>query len=205
MKFLSFSILVLLLTLSGGLMAQEAMGDGDRPAKAPIRVPTTLLDGERVPWILLPEVNVYGRRTFASEEERKNYYRLRYNVLKVLPYAKLAEEKYAQLHRDLALVSKKRDQRRLVKACEKDIKHIFNKEVKNLTITQGEILLKLIDRQTGNSSFEVVKELRGGVSAFLYQSIAKVFGHDLKNEYSLQEDRDIENIIRAHERLSRYY
>ncbi len=205
MKFLSLSILALLLFFSNSVPAQSGTEFRSAVNNLSNMLPTTLLDGERVPWILLPDVNVYGRRTFASEEERKNYLRLRYNVLKVLPYAKLAEEKYKQLHRDLALVNKKKDQRKLVKACEKDIKHIFNKEVKNLTITQGEILLKLIDRQTGNSSFEVVKELRGGVNAFLYQSIAKVFGHNLKNEYNIQQDRDIENIIRSQEHISRYY
>lgn len=205
MKFLSLSILALLLFFSNSVPAQSGAEFRNAVNNLSNMLPTTLLDGERVPWILLPDVHIYGRRTFASEEERKNYLRLRYNVLKVLPYAKLAEEKYKQLHRDLALVSRKKDQRQLVKACEKDIKNIFNKEVKNLTITQGEILLKLIDRQTGNSSFEVVKELRGGVNAFLYQSIAKVFGHNLKNEYNIQQDRDIENIIRSHEHISRYY
>jgi len=205
MKKLSLSFLSFLILLCSNLYAQEQTalpGIGELS----INLPTTLLeDGERVPWVLLPDVNIYGYRKFASEEDRIRYNRLRYNVLKVLPYAKMAQQKYDQLHRDLALTNDKKEQKMLVKNCEKDIKNIFNKEVKNMTVTQGQILLKLIDRETGNSSFEVVKELRGGVSAFFYQSLARVFGHNLKNEYDIQQDREIENIIRSHERLPRYY
>lgn len=205
MKKLSLSFLSFLILLCSNLYAQEQTalpGIGELS----INLPTTLLeDGERVPWVLLPDVNIYGYRKFASEEDRIRYNRLRYNVLKVLPYAKMAQQKYDQLHRDLALTNDKKEQKMLVKNCEKDIKNIFNKEVKNMTVTQGQILLKLIDRETGNSSFEVVKELRGGVSAFFYQSLARVFGHNLKNEYDIQQDREIENIIRSHERIPRYY
>src|SRR5690606_31943161 len=179
MKKLSLSFLSFLILLCSNLYAQEQTalpGIGELS----INLPTTLLeDGERVPWVLLPDVNIYGYRKFASEEDRIRYNRLRYNVLKVLPYAKMAQQKYDQLHRDLALTNDKKEQKMLVKNCEKDIKNIFNKEVKNMTVTQGQILLKLIDRETGNSSFEVVKELRGGVSAFFYQSLARVFGHNL--------------------------
>lgn len=206
MKFLSLLFLSILFLFWGDLRAQEQMLLPPEVRSQSVRLPTTLLeDGERVPWVLLPDVDVYGYRKFTSEEDRIRYNRLKYNVLKVLPYAKLAQEKYDQLHRDLALTNDRREQRRLVKNCEKDIKGIFNKEVKNMTVSQGKILLKLIDRQTGNSSYEVVKELRGGVSAFFYQSLARVFGHNLKNEYDLQEDREIENIIRAAERMPGYY
>lgn len=206
MKFLSVLFLSILFLFWSDLQAQEEILLPHEVRSQSVRLPTTLLDdGERVPWVLLPDVDVYGYRKFTSEEDRIRYNRLKYNVLKVLPYARLAQEKYDQLHRDLALTSDRKEQRRLVKNCEKDIKSIFNKEVKNMTVSQGKILLKLIDRETGNSSFEVVKELRGGVSAFFYQSLARVFGHNLKNEYDLQEDREIENIIRAAERMPGYY
>src|SRR5690606_1342456 len=137
------------------------------------------------------------QRVFASAEEKARYMRLRYNVMKVLPYAKFAQNRYDQLNKDLVFNSDKREQRRLIKACEKEIKDMFEREIKNLTISQGEILIKLIDRQTGSSSFEVVKDLRGGITAFFYQSIARVFGHNLKNTYSAEEDFEIENIIRS--------
>ena len=74
---------------------------------------------------------------------------------------------------------------------------MFNREVKNMSIYQGEILIKLIDRETGKSTYDLVRELRGGVTAFLYQSIARVSGHNLKHQYNAQEERDIEAIIQT--------
>jgi hypothetical protein len=206
MKFLSLSFLSILFLFCNKLQAQEEiLLPEEVRGKTMLLATAQLENGDRVPWVLLPDVHVYGYRRFASEEDRIRYNRLKYNVLKVLPYAKLAQEKYDQLHRDLALTNNKKEQKLLVKNCERDIKNIFNKEIKNMTVSQGKILLKLIDRQTGNSSFEVVKELRGGVSAFFYQSLARVFGHNLKNEYDMDEDREIENIIRLHEGIPRYY
>lgn len=204
MKFLAFYLTFPLLFCGFVLRAQEEEERFEMPSVA-INVPTTLLDGERVPWILLREVNIYGQRVFRTEADRLAFNRLRYNVLKVLPYAKIAQQKYDQLYRDLALTGDRKEKKRLIKQCEKDIKDMFYKEVKNMTISQGEILLKLIDRQTGSTSYELVKELKGGVPAFFYQSLARVFGHNLKNEYDPETDRDIENIIRSSDSMYRFY
>jgi hypothetical protein len=204
MNFLAFCLTFPLLFCGIVLHAQEDEKRFEMPQVA-INVPTTLLDGDRVPWILLREVTIYGRRTFRTEADRVAYNRLRYNVLKVLPYARLAQQKYDQLYRDLALTADRKEKRRLIKQCEKDIKDMFYKEVKNMTISQGQILLKLIDRQTGSTSYELVKELKGGVPAFFYQSLARVFGHNLKNEYDPETDRDIENIIRSSDSMYRFY
>ncbi|GGG92806.1 hypothetical protein GCM10007415_29540 [Parapedobacter pyrenivorans] len=187
-------------------MAQDTLsGRSQAQRPQPRLVPTTEVEGERLPWMLIPEVDVTRKRIFKSPEDKARYLRLRYNVIKVLPYAKYAQSRYQQLYRDLAVTGNRREQKRLVKACEKEIKDMFNREVKNLTISQGEILIKLIDRQTGNSSYEVVKELRGGVTAFFYQSVARVFGHNLKSTYNAEEDFEIENIIRSLERPAYRY
>ncbi|WP_257656413.1 DUF4294 domain-containing protein [Parapedobacter lycopersici] len=168
-------------------------------------VRTTVTDGEPMPWMRIPEVQVVRKRIFRSPEDKARYMRLRYNVIKVLPYARYAQRRYEQLYRDLAMTSSRREQKLLVKACEKEIKDMFNREVKKMTISQGEILIKLIDRQTGNSSYEVVRELRGGFTAFFYQSIARVFGHNLKSKYNVEEEYEIENIIRSLEHPSSRY
>ncbi len=162
-----------------------------------IKVSAMNVDGEMVPWIVLDEVKVIDRRRFASQEAYDKYRRLRYNVIKVLPYARFAGQRYRLLERELATTSDKKKQKALVKSCDKEIKELFNKEVKNLSISQGEILIKLIDRETGNSSFELVQDLKGNVSAFVMQSVAKIFGHNLKNKYDVDQERDIEYIIRS--------
>ncbi|MBK0378274.1 DUF4294 domain-containing protein [Mucilaginibacter segetis] len=155
----------------------------------------TEIGGELVPWIVMPEVHIYDTRIFASAQDRANYYRLRYNVLKVLPYARFAGQRYRQLQRDLALTGDKHEQKKLIKACEKEIKELFNSKIKDLTISQGEVLIKLIDRETGNTSFDMLKELKGGFNAFVMQSVARVFGHNLKETYDRDEQRDIETIL----------
>ncbi|MEO8793892.1 MAG: DUF4294 domain-containing protein [Daejeonella sp.] len=162
-----------------------------------INVAITNIDEELIPWIPLEDVVVISTRIFKSPEERAKFNRLRYNVLKVLPYAMFARHRYSKLQRELASDISRKEKKKLVKEFEGEIKTMFNKEIKNLTITQGGILIKLIDRETGNSSYELLKDMKGGFTAFFYQSVARVFGNNLKNKYDPQEDRDIENIIRT--------
>lgn len=188
-------------------MAQDTIASGAevRPVSQQPPMLSTVVDGEPMPWMLIPEVEVVRKRVFKSPEDKARYMRLRYNVIKVLPYARYAQRRYEKLYRDLALTSSKRERKRLVKDCENEIKDMFNREVKKMTVSQGEILIKLIDRQTGSSSYEVVRELRGGFTAFFYQSIARVFGHNLKAEYNREEEFEIENIIRSLERPAYRY
>jgi hypothetical protein len=162
-----------------------------------IRVARTELDGQWAPWILINDVNIVDRRTFKTKEDRDNYYRLRYNVLKVAPYARFAGNRYRQLERDIATTADKKKQKEMVKACETEIKDLFNKEIKNMSITQGEILIKLVNRETGNTSYALVKELKGTINAFMFQSVARIFGHNLKETYDPDEERDIEGILRT--------
>ena len=155
----------------------------------------TVLDGELVPMIVTPEIKIVDTRIFKSQAERDEYKRLKYNIYKVMPYAKFAADRYAQLQRDLATTADKDKQKVMISACETQIKDLFKKEIENLTISQGEILIKLIDRQTGTTSYQMVKDLKGGLKAFMFQSIARVFGHNLKETYDPNEERDIETIL----------
>lgn len=162
-----------------------------------IPVASAILDNEYVPWIMTPETDVRDARVFKTGEDRNNYYRLRYNVLKVAPYAVYAGNRYRQLERDLATTADKGKQKEMVKTCEKEIKDLFNHEIKNMSITQGEILIKLVNRETGDTSFELVKQLKGGLNAFMFQSLARLFGHNLKQTYDPQEENDIEGILNS--------
>ncbi|WP_410221149.1 DUF4294 domain-containing protein [Pedobacter sp.] len=162
-----------------------------------IRVAATNDNGYMIPWIALQEVVITGTRVWKSPQEQAAYNRLRYNVLKVMPYALYAKKRYEQLERELAITVDKKEQRKLVKACDDEIKKMFNTEIKELTITQGQILTKLIDREVGTTTYDIVKQTKGKFAAFSYQLIARVVGHNLKATYNPQEDRDIESIIRS--------
>lgn len=190
------------LFFSFSLHAQDTADTFDPKVKGKndtIRVAVTRDEfGNLMPWIPLRDVNIYGRRTFATTEARMKYNRLRYNVLKVLPYARFARERYQRLNEELTKTSNRKEQKKLVKACEKEIKDMFNREIKNMSITQGEILIKLIDRETGASTYDLVKDLKGGFTAFFYQSVARVAGHNLKQHYDPNQEREIENIIQMY-------
>jgi hypothetical protein len=194
MKFIGF--LLLFCCVTGLLKAQTPkpapliLGKNDT-----IRTYLTLDSGKLVPWIVTPEVKIVDTRIFKSQADLDNYRRLRYNVLKVLPYAQFAGNRYRQLQRDLALTGDKRKQKELINACQTQIKDLFNKQIKDLTISQGEILIKLIDRETGYTSYAMVKDLQGGFKAFILQSAARLFGHDLKETYDPEEQKDIEIIL----------
>ncbi len=198
MKFYRLFILLIVIISGAQVRAQvngitikmPVLGKNDT-----IRVAGTNDNGEMIPWIPLQEVVIYGVRIFKSPAERAAYSRLRYNVMKVMPYALYAKQRYEQLEKDLALTTEKKEQKKLVKQCDKEIKDMFNREIKELTITQGQILTKLIDRELGRTTYDIVKETKGGFTAFLYQSVARVVGHNLKSTYNPQEERDIESII----------
>jgi len=198
MKFYKLFILLIVIIASAGARAQNRYAAVKLPVLGKndtIRVAGTNVDGEMIPWLPLNEVVIYGVRIFKSPADRAAFNRLKYNVMKVMPYALYAKRRYEQLEKDIALTTEKKEQKALVKQCDKEIKDMFNREIKELTITQGQILTKLIDREVGRTTYEIVKETKGGFTAFLYQSVARVVGHNLKSTYDPQQDRDIESII----------
>lgn len=198
MKFSSLAATIYMVLMSFVTFGQTLGDTFIKGKNDTITVALTRVNDETIPWLPAPEVTITATRIFKSPEERMRFNRLRYNVLKVLPYAKFARERYAKLQFDLASTPKKRDQKILVKAFEMEIKNMFNTQIRNLTITQGGILIKLIDRETGTSSYDLLKDMKGGFNAFFYQSVARVFGNNLKSKYDPQEDHDIEDIIRSY-------
>jgi len=194
MKFIGLILLYCCCAL-GTLKAQTQPPYPKEGKNDTIKTLAANVDGEMIPWVITREINITDTRIFKSKEDKDAYNRLRYNVYKVIPYAHFAGSRYRQLERDLALTGDKKKQKVLVATCENQIKDMFKKEVENLTISQGEVLIKLIDRETNNTSYDLVKELKGGFSAFLLQSAARIFGHNLKETYDRDEQRDIEQIL----------
>lgn len=207
-KFIVIWLTAMMMSLQGAAQVASSQaplilphyGEGERDIVA-FYATTTLDDGEVVPWFPIEEVVVRAERQWKSPEERAQYLRLKRNVLRVLPYAIYAQKRYEKLDRDLALAKSSREERRLIKACEDEIKEKINSEVKNLSVSQGKILIKLIERQTGNTSYKLLRDMKGGISAFVYQGVARMFGHNLKATYDPEEDFVIENIIREYERV----
>jgi hypothetical protein len=145
----------------------------------------------------LNEIVIQPKTARPSNRDMRQYRKLVYNVKKVYPYAKLAGEKFAEVNAHLATLKTKKEQKEYIKQVEKDILNQYEEDLKDLTITQGRILIKLIDRETSETSYEVVKELRGSFQAALWQAVARLFGSNLKWEFDANgEDRAIDEIMK---------
>lgn len=148
--------------------------------------------------IFLDEVVILNKIKFKSDQERKNYLILRRKTRKVYPYAKLASERLIALNSRLDEIKSKRQQKKYTKIVQDYIEGEFSSELKKLTRTEGQILVKLIHRQTGETAYDLVKSLKSGWRAFWYNSTASVFDISLKEKYnpeSNKEDYLIEDIL----------
>lgn len=150
---------------------------------------------DTIPVVNLPDVNIvdYG----ADYEKRlKEFYRLRFNVIKVYPYARLAGIKIKQLNDSLAGIKSDRDKRKYKKKFEEQLRDDFGKTIERLSVNQGKIFIKLLDRQTGSTGYEIIKDVKGSWSALILQTGARVFGHNLKDDYDPNgDDKQIESIV----------
>jgi hypothetical protein len=156
-------------------------------------------NGDTIPVVNLQAVNIFEIRTFANKREERKWSRLKRDVAKVYPYSKIASRKLKEYSEQMTGLSEK-DQKRLLKRAEMDLKTEFEDDLRNMTLNQGRILIKLIDRETGNTSFTLVKDLRGSFQAFFWQSLARIFSANLKSAYDPQknpEDKMIEDIIQT--------
>jgi len=155
-----------------------------------------VVDFDTVAIINLPEVIVLSEKIFKNERERRKYNRTVLYVKKVYPYAKLAGEKLRYYDDTLRKIENERARKKFMKKIEEELQQDYEGELRKLTFTQGKILLKLIDRETNNTSYALLKDLRGGVSAVLWQGIGRVFGYNLKVRYDPEgEDKEIERIV----------
>ena len=155
-------------------------------------------NGDTTLIVYLPEVDIDLMQRYLQIIDTRQGRRLASNVKKVYPYAKLAGTKMQEYDSILANIHDKTERSRLMKQAEKEITEQYTEELKNLTITQGLILVRLIDRETGSTTYQVVKELRGKVRAFFYQGFARLWGYNLKTEYDPHnnpEDDQIETIM----------
>lgn len=144
----------------------------------------------------IDEIYVFPPHRFKNAREARRYRRLIRNVKKAYPYAVTASGILEEVNTHLLTLETEKERREYVNEMEDKLREEFEEDLKNLTITQGRILIKLIDRETGDTSYELVKELKGSLSAFFWQTFAALFGSSLKTEYDPDgEDALIEEIV----------
>lgn len=173
-------------------------------------VPMVILPGEKTPQpsIGLDEVVVYQPVQLKSYEEMKKYMLLRRRTLKVYPYAEMASKRFTTLKERLERMDNRRKKKRYAKLIEKYLEGEFKEELKKLTRAEGQILVKLIHRETGITTHALIKTYRNGFRAATYQFTAKLFDIDLKTEFDptkVEEDLWIEDILLRSGLTSAYF
>lgn len=192
---------IILLLAAGVLFAgtDSVSGQQDAERKTIAPLPPLVYRSDTLPVMAIPELNIYDVSKFNYLKSRR-YRRMIHNVKKAYPYAVIANERLKDLDDELSKMKSRKEQKAYMNEAEKEIMQEFEDELKKLTISQGIILVKLIDREIGHTSYEVIKDIRGGFTAFFWQGIARLFGNNLKMQYDPDgEDKVIEDIIKAME------
>jgi len=144
----------------------------------------------------IKEIRVYPRRDFRSAALQKQYARLIQRVRKVYPYAKTARLLLEKYEPQYASLKTDRQKRKLMNKVEDELMNQYKNDLKKMSISDGRVLIKLIDRETGKTGYSIIRDFRGGLAATFWQGIARIFKNNLKDEYDpYGEDMLIENIV----------
>jgi len=159
-----------------------------------------IIDGDTIYIYNMSEFAVIDLKPYNDPEKDRLFRKLRWHVKKVYPYAVAAANRLKMYNAELEGVTSKRKRRRLMRKREKALKVEFEDVIKKMSQTSGKVLVKLIDRETGESTYDIIKDMRGGFKAWIYQGVGKLYGADLKARYNPktnEEDEMIERVVQS--------
>lgn len=197
-RYFSFIMLVFILALSQKGQAQNLPNNKAYGPNDTILVSAVYYNGEWMPYGEMEVVYITNGRYDKISKMLEEYNRLRNAVYVTYPYARTAGTVINDVNAHVKGFSKN-ERKKYVKSREKDLKKEFSDPLSNLSVYQGKVLMKLINRQTGNDCYDIIKDYRGGLNARMYQTVAFFFGSNLRQEYDLQAnatDRQIEAIVK---------
>lgn len=160
------------------------------------RVPMCIYQGDTIPWVQLRPVYIFRPIKFKNDKKQMEYNRLVRNVKKVYPISKEINRAIIETYEYLQTLPTEKARQKHIKRVEKGLKEQYTAQMKKLSFAQGKLLIKLVDRQSNQTSFELVKAFMGPFKAGFYQTFASLFGASLKKEYDpLGEDKLTEQIV----------
>lgn len=193
-------LLILIAACVLSVQAQEGSSTGSKwGANDTILVKAIVVDGESYPYSELEPVYLTNGSYEKMVKQLAEYNRLRNAVYVTYPYARVAGVTINDINARMIGLEEKGDRKKIIKSREKELRQQFTEPLTNLSVYQGKVLMKLINRQTGNNCYEIIKEYKGGLQARIYQTVAFFFGSSLKQPYDWQHDavdNQIENIVR---------
>ena len=144
----------------------------------------------------LRDIYVYPKIKFNSKKQEEFYWRTVRDVKKALPFAKIVSTELHRVNQLIEKIPNEKDQKKYLAKYEKEVFKKYESDLKKLSINQGRLLLKLIDRECNSTSYDLIKNYRGGISAFFWQGVARIFGTNLKSEYDANgNDKIVERVI----------
>ena len=183
-------ITLLVFLFSSPTRAQEKTEIGG------LLVPMCLYEGEMIPWGQIPTVYIFKPLKFKNSKEQQEYYKLVRNVKRVYPIAREINKTIIETYEYLQTLPNEKARQRHIKRVEKGLKEQYTPQMKKLSFAQGKLLIKLVDRQSNQSSYELVKAFMGPFKAGFYQTFAALFGASLKKEYDPEgEDKLTERVV----------
>ncbi len=170
-----------------------------------IKTQAIIYEGDTVEMKTLAFAFAYAKLTAAQIKANAKYNRLRNAVYVTYPYARRAGAVMNDINEKMANVKSKEERKNYIKSREKELKKEFSDPLTNLSVYQGKVLMKLINRETGNDCYEIIKEYKGGVTARFYQTVAFFFDSNLKQSYDADtDDATIEHIVKEVQRMYGY-
>ncbi|MES2893820.1 MAG: DUF4294 domain-containing protein [Bacteroidota bacterium] len=161
-----------------------------------------IYNGDTIEAKTLLNFSIYGRYSKAQMLARAEWTRLRNAIYITFPYAKRAGRVMNDVNNHLAVINDKDKRKNYIRSREKDLKKEFTDPLTNLSVYQGKVLMKLINRETGNNCYEIIKEYKGGLTARFYQTVAFFFSTNLKQPYERSgSDAEMEKIVQEVERM----
>lgn len=189
-------ILGILILFSGFNMVSPAQNSSETPPPGSQKVWMQVNGNDTIYLAFLRDIYIYPKIKFNSKRQEQFYWRTVRDVKKALPFAKIVVSELNRVNSYIGKIPKESDQKKYLMQYEKEVFKKYEGDLRKLTINQGRLLLKLIDRECQSTSYDLIKTYRGGVSAFFWQGVARLFGSNLKSEYDAHgNDKIVERVI----------
>ncbi len=166
---------------------------------------SAMYKNEIIPWAILPPVEIEAKAPRKLRKQVRQWNRLRNAVYVTYPYARIVAGTLKEVNAHLQQLSDEREKKRYLKLKEEEMKVAFGPKIEDLSIYQGKVLIKLIYRETGHNCYNLIKGFKGGFSARFWQTVAFVFGSNLKTPYDKTKNADIESIVEEIQSNPFYY
>lgn len=194
---LKYLLVFLIANSFSHVISQNHVHDLTMAPEQGIRCRAEIVNGDTIPVFDAYVVEVSTNFIFKTRRQYEKWTSTKKNVKVCYPYAILAAAKLKEYDNTLVKIQDEKLKKAFLKACEKDLRKEFEDELKNLDVDQGRVLMKLIDRESGKTTYQIVKEMRGTFQAVMWQTLASLFGNSMKTQYDPKnEDYFIERAVK---------